>query len=535
MARDCKLNNAARTFGSRLIYLINFASLIKRKLLSFRCKPASMIFQVLQAEGSLMRNVQYSNLIAPGIALVLSVILTGCGKFSPSAAQFANIKPTSTSTLDPDDAYIQSQNLTDEGENVMDPDSFEQASDKFHQALEIDPTNFRAKFYLETMKPAQAIKGYFSRVRPFYMSLPNGESRYTNVVDNALGGISSSFRHFFLNGPEDIHSVSELQEYFDTVILSLENLRLFLRANKTQELRLRRIPIIFTTVSSDNRTETVQQCTDSKFGPLTVDLGFCGSKREVSLNRADFEVLQLAIAAYEGQLVIMNAYSINPKLVSMAYDEGELRDARIKSQRGSMGKDGMWVPPTNPQPTDLPKDEQNILTQKYLTALTDAGFGRLRKTQKISSFEDVAQGVKIALFYYMDNQRTLCKEGYATPRNRPGYLIETGLCQIPATQTGLDHPDPADAAARILEAALLGQPITPELMHHRSSKPWAINAMAVLRSPPENLSLIKAPDQSTCASADYGLDDSKFSQYMVRGTVTDMINEGDPRCEGGAR
>jgi len=464
------------------------------------------------------------------ILVTLPLSLLGCGKFSPLPGQLAQVKTDGAPALDPDDAYIQSQNLTDDGENLLQPDSFDQATDKFRQALEIDPTNFRAKFYAESMKPVFAVRGYFSRIRPFYMTLPDGVNRYTTVVDHALNGTESRFRHFLMDGPEDIHNLGEMQEYFDTVILSLENLRSFLRANKTQELRLRRIPAIFSTFNSTSEEESVAQCNNRKFGPLAVDLGFCGSNREVSLNRADFEVLQLAVAAYEGELTLLNAYSINPKLVAEVYEQNDLREAQKARNRGSYDENGRWVPPTDPNPVELSRDERLNLTQKYLTLITDAGFGHLRKTQKVSALEDISQGVKIALFYYLDNQRELCKQGYSTPRNRPGYLIETGLCRIPEANISANNLDPAENIARVLETALTGQPVTPESIHHSSRNPWSLNALEVLRAPPENLSFFKTPSSTSCPYSEIEVDDSQLSHYMLNGTATQMIEAGNPRC-----
>ena len=464
------------------------------------------------------------------ILMTFSLSLIGCGKFSPLPGQLAQAKADGTPALDPDDAYIQSQNLTDDGENLMQPDSFDQATDKFRQALEIDPSNFRAKFYSESMKPVFAVRGYFSRIRPFYMTLPDGVNRYTSVVDHALNGTESRFRHFLMDGPEDIHNLGEMQEYFDTVILSLENLRSFLRANKTQELRLRRIPAIFSTFNSTSEEESVAQCNNRKFGPLAVDLGFCGTNREVSLNRADFEVLQLAVAAYEGELTLLNAYSINPKLVAAVYDQNDLREAREARNRGNLSTNGQRLPPSDPNPVEMSREDRLNLTQKYLTLLTDAGFGHLRKTQKVSAFEDISQGVKIALFYYLDNQHELCKQGYATPRNRPGYLIETGLCHIPGANIPADNLDPAENIARILETALTGQPVTPALIHHSSRNPWSLNALGVLRAPPENLSFFKTPNSLSCPYSEIEVDDAQLSHYMLNGTATQMIEAGNPKC-----
>ena len=387
-----------------------------------------------------------------------------------------------------EDRYIQSQSLTDEGEALLRPLTLRDAGEKFRQAIETDPTNARARFWQAWLKPAEALKGIVSRIKPFYYSLEEGPTRYALLLDKLTAESSIGTRRFLTDGPEDISSVDELQNFVDLMVIQLADLRNFLRDNKNAEIRVRAIPDF---LSAEPETSTT--CETTRFGPISMDLGYCNSARDVLLNRADFETLQQAVAAYQGYLIVMNAYRLNPKFVSK-----------------------IWETASNP------------LTNGDISLLVEQGFGGLRASNGFTAFRGLMKDLKVAVYYYLQNQAITCKHEHFTNRNRTGYLFKEGICDF--RESGMSSA--LQRTTDTIEKILVGAPIDAKAVGaaHASSSKWTLLPLRLVDHPPATLGFVVGVRKNECGDSQAILDDSAFRPYFTRGTVTDFVNETN-RCD----
>jgi hypothetical protein len=431
-------------------------------------------------------------------ALSLShLLLIGCNGFTVAAPDAKLVQNAGgPNTDEADDISVQSASLTDEAEDLFGPSSLQEANVKLKQAIELDPTNARAKFWLAMSQPIEGVRGILARVKPFYDTLPDGEERYSILVDHMTANSTAPARRFLLDGPADIKTVSDFQEWEDTMILKMSNLRADLNLIKNEEIQVRSLPAFF---NSELENNTKVACSSGKFGPLHVDLGICNSHHQLSLNRADFEVIRESVGGYQAFFILQNAYQINPALVLSVL---------------------------NRPPGETVNDTQ---TNKTLQLLVADGFGHLRSREDYKSISGILSDVKVALFYFVQNQDKVCKVGYPSKRNRAGYLVEEGFCNMASkvAQEGV-----LQRTAVIIETLLLGKPLSGRMINPAfpAEQDFNFNLLTFFQSPPRDLGFIKAVHTDACDQKHAEIDDEALQPYFKGRAASEVFRIPQHTC-----
>jgi tetratricopeptide (TPR) repeat protein len=174
----------------------------------------------------------FAMMFAMTFAAILLVGLSACGRFQPTLDLDS---PAEKAVARHDD---QSENIADEGEALLIPQSLEKARAKFLQAIELNPENARALFWRDTVDLILEFKGIVARLRPLYESTPEGSRQYADL-QRALGPRYSDAQVRFLQaGHPDIHTNQEAAEFLDRMRLRVYKLRTTVRNIRDTEITL---------------------------------------------------------------------------------------------------------------------------------------------------------------------------------------------------------------------------------------------------------------------------------------------------------
>lgn len=377
-------------------------------------------------------------------ALTLAGFCVGCTPHLNSESRYhqtisaVGILSTSASPSE------KSEQLAQGAEALMTAQGFQQAADLTELALKEDSKNLRARFLKVLLAPALLQKGLAVRLAP----LAEKDPQLKNDLERTLAELKmkegSEAAFAFLNdGSPDIQDEKSLQAHLDQTLRALESLRSFLSENKANEITFK-VPVAFQDRFIDKFADGCEIKENAKYEyELTCPPN--RTLREVSLNRADFEILHG-----------MSTYAIAPAIVANAIDvSGAVAVLAAK------------------------KGERSVTTQELIEALlSDSSFARVRDAAAMKRFRGMALDLVAGARWGMANQATLCPVGPDSPLNRVGMLINNGL-YMPAAIFA-NYVD-------IFERAASGQakPVDVELANGRSST--SVNWTAVLDSPPSDL------------------------------------------------
>ena len=318
-----------------------------------------------------------------------------------------------------------SEELANQGETLLKNNlkSAAEAYGKFSEALELDPTNGRAAFWKALLGPTLEFKGLFKRIKPVYTNPAfAGPERYRSFIKSLI--VSQESRRYLFDGPEDIETPEELQEWLDRFSNSLDTAKDLLKALRSAETAIRLPPGNFITGTSFGVYNP--DCEPISFGPIKYEDPECRNPetRTVNIARADIDQLLNLIGAYQMMFDILTAYRFN--LLAM-FDNASRSDALKYS------------------------DEKTI---EILLQAPNAG--QLRKNAPFARTRQYSSDYAASLKYLIENQSEVCRNGVETYQNRKGYLIPYGFCL-----KDLNTDDPHTLRTlNAFETFLAGKPIT---------------------------------------------------------------------------
>ncbi len=336
--------------------------------------------------------------------------------------------------------------LADEGEALLEGVKLNDAFGKFNEALKINPENHRAIFWRASLRPILDLKGIARRMGPLYMQATGNSGRYQAMQNQLRKSNSTALDTFFNDGPEDIKTPEELQEWMDRFRNSIVSFRHELRAIRDAELSIAVPSFLYTGKSSE------MECRSVSFGPVRFDglEGNCGksSGNTIGVNRADLEAILATAGVYQAYLELWTAYRINP----MALTNG------------------------NQKPITSRESAQDAV--KALLNVNRGG--ELRQAKPFSGIRDLTTEMITGLKFIQEHQQELCSHGYSTPENRKGYLIAAGLC---IEYSSGEDKNEATRTLRSFEAFLTGRPLDI-VIDGTTAK---FNAMEMFEHPPKDL------------------------------------------------
>lgn len=406
------------------------------------------------------------------------VLATACAPKGGGRQAENPVTEDSYAHLNSEEKVALSDVLVDESEEKLGFLTLVHHSEKMKEALELNPNNFRAKFWYELLQPFAQLRGIVGRVRPLYLKQPMGLERYQILVRGLERNSTSDYFRFMTEldntTGKPIESDAEFRAWMDEMLSALNGLRIFIRDNKDRNLELR-VPQRWVFPHS-NPDRTDGRCGAFSFHSIT-KLAACSRSGMVSfrLNRADFEAVQYVISAQLFQFAFLYSFNLNP-LVAL---------------------DGF----SNRRPNEI------------VAMLTKGYDGKLLPGNKLALGNEIMQEWLVAQKYFRQSQDEVCKNGDYTPRNRPGYLLAFGFC--------IRNSDFAEfeKTTATLEALVQGKPIS---IGQRFSKNQSIDIKKFINQPPESI-LPLMPTGFTFDGEMLAADDSAYQRYLGVGSITTLF------------
>lgn len=275
------------------------------------------------------------------------------------------------------------------------------------QALAKDPNNQRALFYKYlTMPLVKSFKGYVSRMKP----IANKVGKLNNLIsfgNNIKKMYPAQLSAFLIDGPEDIKTAADYQNYIIEAVNSFGDLRNFLKNNPDINLTLNiNTDLVFNNLYSGNtrQTDIQDNClyTQGPNGNWNVDCDFSKINQHI-LSPADaLAIRQMAAGAYLYG-ILMTSYSVNGLETLANYYGAKLSQSQA---------------------------------QALVFKLPE--FGKLRPDNHLAEIKNIGSDLLAAFKYVVENQSSLCpapsneNPSWArSEKTRKGFVFEYGFCFTP--------------------------------------------------------------------------------------------------------
>ena len=384
---------------------------------------------------------------------LIIVLLSACTMNQRPESQVTEISAASIASSD-DPPSIKAEKLAQAAEKVSNPMAASQKVAAF--ALEQDPQNLRAKFIKVLSAALLTQKGIATRIRPLLEKKTAWLKDYEKYISQ-LKSETSQYDAFLLDGKADIHTEADLQAYLDSVISALDGIRIFAKENKTSELTIK--PTAF--LKSDLATNFARACELKVTGNLEYEIK-CppnSTRREVTLNQADFQILQFTSAFYMFALSIYNSYDLT----------GAIATANKLSSL---------------------EDQSPTFEKTYAALSSYEKFGLLRSPSRLKQIKEMGQDIVVALRWASANSDTLCPTGQPSPRNRIGMFFPEGLCHLSYFQEQI----------KLLADFFSGQPQKRAVTRESQIYTTTINWMGLFDNPVTDLRLLGPIKFDSCGN-----------------------------------
>lgn len=393
--------------------------------------------------------------------------------------------PTGYDHLNSEEKAAMSEVLTDEAEEKLTFTTLHELKPQFEEAVRLGKGNIRAKFWLEIMNPMLKMRGIVSRIRPLYLQQEHGMERYQILVRGLEQTSSADYRRFLTDAdnsgsPEgrEIHSDKDFRLWMDEVIVSLNQLRLFLKDNKDRTIQLRVPQKWMFGDQAPTKTSEKQDGRCGAFSFMFTRFAACSNTGMISfkVNRADIEGIQYFVSAQMFQLSVLYAFNLNPIVMFDGFS--------------------------------------NRSTKEVVRMLTKGYDGSLLNRNRINVGKDLLPEWLAAQKYFFSSQNELCRTGSHTTQNRPGYLFSTGYC---LEKHNIDNDRKAIA---IIESLVAGQPIDVEQTF--LEKKTTVDVVKFILEPPTNI-LPLMPTSYTFDGAPLKVENSAYEKYFGSGSMLDIL------------
>ncbi len=285
------------------------------------------------------------------------------------------------------------EKLADASEELIGTDSFMFADEVATEALTFDKKNKQALLVKALVGPAMATRGIMERVIPLVKLDEESIKTYERIANRIESNPTDELKLFAYDGKQDIKNEEDIQTFLDTLRRAFERQRLFFKENKDLETTITLSTLFEETVINQEDACYWQRADNLVFKQLCVE-GKDPATIEYKLNRADIESLQQSAAGSSIYLSLLNAYNVSGS-ITVAKNNKKLNknDAAIREQ-----------------------------------LLQDPNFGILRNSSSLNTISSLGVDVISGIRWASSVQDQICSTGSASKANRPGHVVEKGLC-----------------------------------------------------------------------------------------------------------
>lgn len=361
--------------------------------------------------------------------------------------------------------------LADSGEQLLTFHTFPLAEKAFQMALIKNPDNLKAQFYTEGfLKMYTVYKGILTRIKPF--ARKQGKLKDLENVINSIPNVPA--RKYFLNGTEDIRTVSDLQNFFFEHQQNWNGFRKWLIKNYDKSLTLNLDPF-FLLVNSGVEAKYSCDMIDEASGKAICNYNNIFQKK---LSPADLMSLRQMVGGMVLYFSFFTSYNLEgiDKLATL--DPHDKLTTQQKYQY-------------------LEDINSNIFTLRQRNLL--------RETVSIGS--DFLESAKYAIKY----QKELCPKGPEVTRQRKGFLFHDGICVVADNEV--------DRNLKLLEQALSGPVKNVMVNRHGQNVETNVDFMSWFRNPTADLKTIGPVAFDSCGRA------SKLADKTLGGMFKDKNAE----------
>lgn len=359
-----------------------------------------------------MKNVMKTVVMCTALVMAL----TACGQKDENGKTDQKVKVSANESMSSDQ-------LTQAGEQLITPYTFHLADRAFVMALEKDPNNKKAQFYRAFLKRFMVTRGILNRVRTYAQNYGKPEE----LAKTIRAVPKHPLKEFLLDdsGLKPIGDLDGIQQFLTEYRNALSEFRSFVSKNPNLEFEVYLNPYLFD-------REIRQNLQDSCVALQNTETGFeveCRTESIalVKVNIADLLVLKQMVAGEQLYMTLMTSYSM--KGLEGYFQEREASKKEVCTEHTYDGWDHAAqtsVPMTYLDCQTVYPEETNQelwakITQPKSALVLRADNG-MKEVKNLGA--DFAAAAKWALRY----QRELCKAGYETKQNRPGFLFSEGLC-----------------------------------------------------------------------------------------------------------
>lgn len=413
------------------------------------------------------------------LALIGTVLSLGVGACGPDRVteriETVNPSESEKAARTPEQ---KAENLAIAGEKLFYTPSFFYSEEVFKQALEFDPKNVRARFYLAALIPLDQNRGFYNRIMPLLSKLP------VSAQNAILAGRDSikfvDLKQFLMDGPKDIFTENDLQNHIQNVYDA------FMAAHDTlMDLRGEHLKIHIT--SYESKTVTRRECYRNDRGnEWCYDIHYSDEYnqvvRDTNLDFYDFHALAMMI----------KAQAIYHLTTSLAFDlSGGTELAQELSVRTKL---------TDEFVINKIRGHQNL--------------GRIKNPKVLKEILNLGSEFVEGVDMISRVQGELCSKGLPHEENRFGFLFSHGFCATKELST----------AANIVSQAVKG----PVNLREGLIRPFVIDVPTPLNG---GLSDAKSilPDKFNSRGCAIGIPDDTMAGALPNGDFVEVVRiNGNP-------
>lgn len=420
--------------------------------------------------------VRQKNLFWVGL-LASGLVLMGCTHDDDSKPTVSHISVRDTlasGAISPE----KSETLAKQAEELLTADGFQEASKVADLALVQDPTNIRAGLIKAMVAPALQLRGIFTRIRPLAETTATSLQSYENSLKELNQKPDSALKKFWLDGEQDIHTEAELQHQMDLIAEAFENLRLYIKKIKTNEITIKANLALV----PDLNARYAASCEIKESPELEYELVCPPSENRynITLNEADFGVLQDQLSFYGLALKTYTSYDLS----------GALATYKKKDGQGDFS-----------------------ISEVVDDLLKNPSFGRLRPQANLAQVKEWALDYASGLRWAMAHQDTLCPNGYGNSRNRPGKLFPEGTCTGPGYVPFIE----------MIESAVTKDMISVTSQKDMKTHTTVFKAKAFFETPLSDIRKL-APFRFDKCSQIIGVGDPTLGGFLPAGDANEVIS-----------
>ncbi len=301
------------------------------------------------------------------------------------------------------DDSMSSAELATAAEQLVGPYTFMLAYKTALKAVEKDPTNLKAQFYVNLLKRFEAFRGILTRVKPAL-----NVEQLKNMNETIKKIPMSPLKEYLTEDGPPIKTVTEIQDVLANYTSALKDFRKFLKANQTAELNIYLNPYVFEKAIKE---ELKNSCTIKEGdGSVTVDCDYSQIATK-KLNMAD--------------MIALTQMTSGEILVFGLYNNYSLQGIEKLTE-------------VDPNHRFSQRETTNFL-------FSQPSFGKLRKDHIFSMLTEMGSDLSSATKWAIEYQNKLCPKGSSVENQRPGYLFSKGICieNVSDVQKGLAQLDSA--------------------------------------------------------------------------------------------